>query len=38
MNETLNKYSLQNEIQLRFLCPSDINEIKTLCNDWFPVE
>lgn len=25
-------------IRLRFLCPFDIEEIKTLCQDWFPIE
>ena len=38
MNEELNKFSIQNEIQLRFLNPNDISELKELCNDWFPVD
>lgn len=25
-------------ISLRFLCPSDIDEIRWLCKDWFPIE
>ena len=27
-----------NKISLRFLNPDDINELKTLCSEWFPVE
>ncbi|XP_044766429.1 N-alpha-acetyltransferase 60 isoform X2 [Coccinella septempunctata] len=30
-------YSLDN-IQLRFLCPNDLNEVRSLCRDWFPIE
>lgn len=30
-------YSLEN-IQLRFLCPNDLNEVRALCRDWFPIE
>lgn len=38
MSEILiQNYNLQNEIQLRFLCPYDIDEVKELCGDWFPV-
>jgi N-alpha-acetyltransferase 60 len=38
MSEILiQNYNLQNEIQLRFLCPFDIDEVKELCADWFPV-
>ena len=29
---------VHNEIKLRFLNPDDINELKTLCSEWFPVE
>ncbi|KAK6634141.1 hypothetical protein RUM44_004749 [Polyplax serrata] len=29
--------SLSN-VQLRFLCPSDIDEVRELCQDWFPVD
>ena len=38
MNEKLSKFSIQNEIQLRFLNAGDIPELKDLCNDWFPVD
>lgn len=31
-------FSVQREIQLRFLCPSDIEEVKKLCAEWFPIE
>ncbi|KAK9881494.1 hypothetical protein WA026_016376 [Henosepilachna vigintioctopunctata] len=37
MDETKKKYSLGN-IELRFLCPSDLDEVRTLCQDWFPIE
>lgn len=30
-------YSLA-EVQLRFLCPTDLDEVRTLCQDWFPIE
>lgn len=26
------------EIQLRFLVPDDIDDVKALCSDWFPIE
>ena len=26
------------ELQLRFLCPQDIDQVKLLCRDWFPIE
>jgi len=29
-------YSLQREVQLRFLSPDDIPVIKRLCEEWFP--
>lgn len=25
-------------VQLRFLCPSDVPEVKRLCTEWFPIE
>lgn len=25
------------EVQLRFLCPDDIEEVRALCQDWFPI-
>ena len=31
-------YSLQREVQLRFLSPDDIPVIKRLCEEWFPIE
>lgn len=29
---------IKKDIYLRNLCPGDINELKTLCTEWFPVE
>nr|CAG4644230.1 EOG090X0BM0 [Lepidurus arcticus] len=26
------------ELQLRFLCPTDLTEVRKLCNEWFPIE
>ena len=26
------------ELQLRFLCPQDVEQVKLLCRDWFPIE
>nr|CAG4645751.1 EOG090X0BM0 [Lynceus sp. MCZ IZ 141354] len=26
------------ELQLRFLCPEDIDEVKHLCEEWFPIK
>nr|CAG4652096.1 EOG090X0BM0 [Triops cancriformis] len=26
------------DIQLRFLCPADLTEVRMLCNEWFPIE
>lgn len=26
------------EVQLRFLCPGDLDEVRSLCQDWFPIE
>ncbi|KAG5880002.1 hypothetical protein JTB14_010121 [Gonioctena quinquepunctata] len=26
------------DIQLRFLCPEDLDEVRGLCQDWFPIE
>ena len=31
-------YSLQREVQLRFLSPDDIPVVKGLCAEWFPIE
>nr|CAD7601491.1 unnamed protein product [Timema genevievae] len=25
-------------LQLRFLCPTDLEEVRTLCQDWFPID
>ena len=25
------------EVQLRFLCPDDLEEVRALCQDWFPI-
>ncbi|KAI5697148.1 hypothetical protein M8J75_005889 [Diaphorina citri] len=27
-----------NNLQLRFLCPSDLKEVQALCQDWFPID
>jgi len=37
---TLDSVPLVNcmELQLRFLCPQDIEQVKVLCRDWFPIE
>ena len=37
MSQTVS-FSIQPEVQLRFLNPNDIDEVKTLCQDWFPIE
>ncbi|PVD38256.1 hypothetical protein C0Q70_00867 [Pomacea canaliculata] len=29
---------VQQEVQLRFLCPADVGEVKKLCTEWFPIE
>ena len=29
---------LTNNLQLRFLGPGDVNEVKNLCGKWFPIE
>uniref|UniRef100_A0A0K8TKZ5 N-alpha-acetyltransferase 60 n=1 Tax=Tabanus bromius TaxID=304241 RepID=A0A0K8TKZ5_TABBR len=26
------------DVQLRFLCPDDLGEVRTLCQDWFPID
>lgn len=26
------------DVQLRFLCPEDLDEVRALCQDWFPIE
>ncbi|XP_037043515.1 N-alpha-acetyltransferase 60 [Bradysia coprophila] len=37
-----NQYSVPlcstNDVQLRFLCPDDLEEVRTLCQDWFPLD
>ncbi len=40
INSAIKKSSdeFKRDIQLRFLCPNDVNELKTLCSEWFPVE
>lgn len=25
------------DVQLRFLCPDDLEEVRTLCREWFPI-
>src|SRR5688572_18114893 len=30
--------SLKNDVKFRFLAPGDVNEIKRLCHEWFPIE
>lgn len=37
MNKPVPLCSLTN-VQLRFLCPSDLDEVRELCQDWFPVD
>ncbi|XP_046812050.1 N-alpha-acetyltransferase 60, partial [Lucilia cuprina] len=27
-----------NDVQLRFLVPDDLTEVRTLCQDWFPID
>lgn len=29
---------LTSDVQLRFLCPDDLEEVRTLCQDWFPID
>ncbi|XP_015762341.1 PREDICTED: N-alpha-acetyltransferase 60-like [Acropora digitifera] len=29
---------LLNDVQVRFLCPADLEEVKRLCRVWFPIE
>jgi hypothetical protein len=39
MSQSLTQtFTIQREVQLRFLLPSDIAEIKSLCTEWFPIE
>ncbi|GLV45902.1 N(alpha)-acetyltransferase 60 [Carabus blaptoides fortunei] len=26
------------DVQLRFLCPGDLDEVRALCQDWFPID
>ena len=37
-SELAQSVDLRNEVQFRPLCQVDIQELKTLCADWFPVE
>nr|CAG4643441.1 EOG090X0BM0 [Ilyocryptus agilis] len=32
------RLSSTNELQLRFLCPSDLDQVKELCKEWFPIQ
>lgn len=34
----VHSFNIQRLIQLRFLCPDDIAEVKKLCAEWFPIE
>ncbi|XP_074647467.1 N-alpha-acetyltransferase 60-like [Tubulanus polymorphus] len=38
MSQTTITFSIQPEVQLRFLNSGDIDEIKLLCRDWFPID
>ncbi|KAL7297340.1 hypothetical protein TKK_0009732 [Trichogramma kaykai] len=29
---------LLSDVQLRFLCPDDLEEVQALCQDWFPID
>ncbi|KAH0533772.1 N-alpha-acetyltransferase 60 [Cotesia glomerata] len=29
---------LLGDVQLRFLCPEDLEEVRALCQDWFPID
>jgi len=31
-------FSSTTELQLRFLCPSDLDQVKELCKEWFPIQ
>ncbi|CAG9856319.1 unnamed protein product [Phyllotreta striolata] len=35
--KTISLYSLA-DVQLRFLCPDDLEEVRALCQEWFPIE
>lgn len=37
MNQAVS-FGVQRDVQLRFLCPEDIGEVKRLCVEWFPIE
>ncbi|ESO87196.1 hypothetical protein LOTGIDRAFT_210596 [Lottia gigantea] len=37
MSQTLSLH-FQQEVQLRFLCPGDLGEVKRLCAEWFPID
>ena len=34
---TIVPISILAEVQLRFLCPDDLQEVRALCRDWFPI-
>ncbi|KAK3089788.1 hypothetical protein FSP39_006543 [Pinctada imbricata] len=31
-------FCVQPQVQLRFLCPDDIEQVKKLCTEWFPID
>jgi len=31
-------FSSTADIQLRFLCPEDLPQVRSLCQDWFPIQ
>nr|CAI5822667.1 unnamed protein product [Callosobruchus analis] len=38
MNESRVSLCSLADVQLRFLCPGDLEEVRALCRDWFPIE
>lgn len=38
MDETHTPLYSLSDVQLRFLCPADLDEVRALCQDWFPIE
>ena len=32
------KLGFTNDVQVRFLCPADVEDVKRLCREWFPIE